>query len=86
VGVENHGKSPTFVASVAVVRQTQEPVRTSIPYNQTGSVDAELIPGQTWSIIASYTGHNEKSETFLSPWPPSLYLNGYAICDSTEPF
>lgn len=76
------GKSPAFTGTVSLVQQTREAVSASVPFNQTGSIDTELIPGQTWSVIASYVGHDEEWVIFT----PTLYFNGYAVCDSAEPF
>jgi len=61
---------------ITVVQQSRDPVSDSAPFNSPNAVDAELVPGQTWSVLAAY----ENGE------PPHIYLNGYAVCNSTEPF
>jgi len=66
----------TVTGTVSVVQESRDPVSASAPYDGIGSVDSELVPGQSWSVIASYQGEFE----------PLIYLNGYAICSSTEPF
>lgn len=66
----------TVTGTVAVVQESRDPVSASAPYDGISSVDAPLVPGQSWSVIASHQGEFE----------PLIYLNGYAICDSTESF
>jgi hypothetical protein len=71
---------PRYTAStgtITVTQQSRDPVSSTVPFNGTGSVDVELVPGQTWSVLAS--DHGEAN--FLH-----IYYNGYAICDSAEPF
>jgi hypothetical protein len=70
------GNRSTITGTVAVVQESRDPVSASAPYDGLGSVDAELVPGQSWAITASYTGDFE----------PRIYLNGYAVCNSREPF
>lgn len=60
---------------VTVVQQSRDPVTTSAPYDQIGSVDAELVPGESWSMLVSYQGG----------YVPSIYFNGYAVCSSAGP-
>lgn len=61
--------------TVTVVQESRDPVSSSAPFERTGSVDAELTPGQTWGVNASAQGGSGE-----------FYVNGYATCDSTEPF
>lgn len=70
-----HDKS-TVTGTVTVVQESREPVSASVPYDGIGSLDAEIVPGQSWSVSTSYKGEFE----------PLIYLNGYAICDGTESF
>jgi hypothetical protein len=79
------GKTPTATGTLALVQQSRDPVSASAPLNATGSVDAELVPGQTWSVIASVVGH-EEPEAGTAELEPIIYINGYAVCDSTEAF
>jgi hypothetical protein len=67
------------VGTLTLVQESRDPVSASVAYNGIGSIDAELTPGQSWAINASYAdnGHH---------LPPEMYLNGYAVCDSTESF
>jgi hypothetical protein len=70
------GEHPAMT-SVKVIQESREPVVSSVPRDVLGSIDAKLVPGQSWGVnaIATYTEGT-----------PRLYFNGYAICDSTEPF
>jgi hypothetical protein len=65
------------VGTVTIVQESRNPVSGSAPYESVGSVDAELIPGQTWGVNASTTG---------ALFGATVYINGYATCYSTEPF
>jgi len=67
-------------ATTSLVQQSRDPVATEVPLNGLGSLDAELIPGQTWSLVAASTNREAHENT------GSIYFNGYAICDSAEPF
>jgi hypothetical protein len=61
--------------TVTLVQEAREPVSATLPVNDIGTIDAELTPGQSWGVNAS-----------SAPATGSVYLNGYAVCDSTEPF
>jgi hypothetical protein len=71
---------PSAVGVLTLVQESADPVSASAPYNTIGSLDAGLVPGQTWAVNIS-TKEQSRSEGFMS-----TYINGYAICDSTEPF
>jgi hypothetical protein len=68
--------SPEFATkgsgTVTIVQEARQPVSATVPFSTIGSVEAELTPGQTWAVNG--------------PDGDSVHLNGYAICDSTEPF
>ena len=64
--------------TATIVQQTREPMTATAPTDSVASVTAELVPGQTWGLRAGVT--TEGGFTIY------LYYNGYAICDSTEPF
>lgn len=68
--------------TVTVVQESRDPVTTTAPFDQIASVDAELVPGQTWSVLVDETGTTEQT----TDWRDEVYLNGYAICSSTESF
>lgn len=63
------------IGTVTVVQESRDPVSSSVPFEGTGSVDAELTPGQTWGVNASTQGGVGE-----------FFINGYATCYSTEPF
>lgn len=65
-------------ATVTVVQESREPKGASAPFEAVGSLDAELVPGQSWAMNTVAQRSPEGAG--------HLYLNGYAICDSTEPF
>lgn len=65
---------------VAVVQQSRDPVSASSPFDQPGTVDVELVPGQSWSVLASE--QTVETVTYFN----HIYLNGYAVCNSTESF
>jgi hypothetical protein len=67
------------VGTLTLVQQSRDAVSASVPYNGLGSLDAELTLGQTWALNASYTDNG----LYL---PPEMYVNGYAVCNSKEPF
>jgi hypothetical protein len=62
--------------TVTVVQESRDAVSASASYNSIGSLDAELVPGQSWSVNVSWQGEHE----------PLIYINGYAVCDSRESF
>jgi hypothetical protein len=66
----------TVSGAVTVVQEASGPVSASAPYDGIGTLDAALAPGQSWSVNVSYQGE----------FQPSIYLNGYAVCDSTDSF
>jgi hypothetical protein len=72
----NHNEPGT--GTLTIVQESRDPVQASVPFDTVGSVDVELTPGQTWGVNASAIG-NENG-------PVYFYINGYATCDSTEPF
>lgn len=61
---------------LTVVQESTDPVSASVPFEQTGTVDATLVPGQTWGVNINV----------VSPEDPyvQFYINGFAICSSTE--
>jgi hypothetical protein len=63
-------------ATVSVLQESANAVSSSAAFNQLGTVSADVTPGQSWSVSAQHspTGYLDR-----------LYLNGYAICDSTTP-
>jgi hypothetical protein len=65
---------------VTLVQQTRDPVGTEVPLNGIGAVDAELVPGQTWSLLAEENNRDGIVGTEI------VYFNGYAVCSSTESF
>jgi hypothetical protein len=68
---------PHIIGTATLVQQTRDPASASVPFNTLGAIDVQLVPGQTWSVLASYAGEGEI---------PTVYYNGYAICSSTESF
>lgn len=87
-GVSNNNCSSVHIAfvpgnheeagagTVTVVQESRDPVPGSASFDSVGSVDVQLIPGQTWGVNASIAG---------GYWA-DFYINGYAICYSTVPF
>jgi hypothetical protein len=67
------GNSGVF--TLTVVQESHEPTSASSPWETIGSLDAELVPGQTWAVKIA-----------ASAVEPELYINGYAVCDSIVPF
>ncbi|MGD9735218.1 MAG: hypothetical protein AB7V58_06355 [Solirubrobacterales bacterium] len=65
---------------VRLVQQSRDPVTAEVPLNGIGSVDAELTPGQTWSLLVEENSRDGEIGN------PTAYFNGYAVCDSAEPF
>jgi len=59
-----------------VVQETRDPVSASAPFNGLGSLDAQLVPGHSWSVTLSHAGGVS---------PLTFYMNGSASCDSTGP-
>jgi hypothetical protein len=74
-GLPSYYDKSTFSATLTVVQESRDPVSATVPYEGIGSVDAELVPGQTWGINVSSI--SDDFETFT-------YINGYAVCDSRE--
>ena len=65
-------------ATLTVVQESRDPVSATVPYDAIGSVDAQLTPGQSWAVNISY------ETSTAANWEPETYVNGYAVCDSTE--
>jgi hypothetical protein len=70
-----YGKPGTSI--VTLVQESRDPVSASAPFDSIGSLDAEVIPGQSWAVNFS---EQELPTMYLA------YINGYAVCNSTEPF
>jgi hypothetical protein len=64
------------VTTVTLVQESREAVSASATGEAIGSLDAELVPSQSWAITLTLTP-NLLDE---------VYFNGYAVCDSTESF
>lgn len=81
---ETPGEGYSYPSSVfgviSLVQQSRDPVAAEVPLDGIGSVDAELVLGQTWSLLV------EENDRDGIPAGPTVYFNGYAICDSTESF
>lgn len=77
---EGYSRAADVFGVVSLVQQSRDPVTSEVPLNGLGSMDAELVPGQSWSLLAV-----ENSREGVSAGP-TVYFNGYAVCDSTESF
>lgn len=64
-------------AAITLVQESRDPVSASAPFESIGSLDAELVLGQSWAV--NILSKLEAEEYYT-------YINGYAVCDSTEPF
>lgn len=64
---------PGTTGSITVVQESRDPVIASADRDTIGSLDAELVPGQSWAVNGETVSEH-------------INLNGYAICDSTESF
>jgi hypothetical protein len=67
--------------TISVVQQGSSPVRSTAGFEAEGSLDAKLVPGQTWSITVLAT-----VPVGDSPGGVEAFVNGYAICNSAEKF
>jgi hypothetical protein len=65
--------------TVSVVQQNRAPATSTMGFESQGSIDTKLVPGQTWSITAS-AGKPAGSRAGVV----EVFVNGYAICNSTE--
>jgi hypothetical protein len=79
VSMEYYNHSATGTETLTLVQESKEPVSTSVAYNAIGSLDAELVVGQSWAVSQSHVSEHQGS-------PTMTYINGYAVCKSTEPF
>lgn len=73
----NHDETGT--ETLTLIQESKDPVSTSVAYNAIGSLDAELVVGQSWAVNQSHVSEQQGNPTIT-------YMNGYAICKSTEPF
>lgn len=82
VHIEFVGHSPwkerTGTSDLTVVQESHGPTSASAHFETIGTVDAALVPGQSWAL-------NIGAE-LSDPAPFITYINGYAVCDSREPF
>ncbi|HEX7244416.1 MAG TPA: hypothetical protein VF245_02485 [Solirubrobacterales bacterium] len=70
------GKSyKTYTATVKLVQESRDPVSVSVPTDSISELNAELVPGQSWSVDVSTTGGEA-----------TYFINGYAVCSSAEGF
>lgn len=60
-------------ATVTVVQESWSPVSSTSPFNQPGSVTANLVVGQSWAVNAIMPNDNDGAQ---------LYLDGSAQCDT----
>jgi microcystin-dependent protein len=65
--------------TLTLVQESMDPVSFSAEFNTVSSLDADLIPGQSWAVNQSHVGKYGGNASIV-------YINGYAICNSTEPF
>jgi hypothetical protein len=68
-------KVPNPTVTISVVQQSSDPVSATVPANIGGTVDADVIPGQPWSVVLTSNVANNGN----------LYFNGYADCYSATP-
>jgi hypothetical protein len=64
------------IGTITLVQESRDPVAASTPYDTIGSLDAKLVPSQSWAVNSSYKSVEN----------PYFYINGYADCDSMESF
>jgi hypothetical protein len=69
------------IGTLTLVQESRNPVSASAPFDAISSLDASLVPGQSWAVNIGY-----KPERPEYIYRPTMYINGYAICDSTESF
>jgi len=72
---QGEGQYKHGVATLTLVQESRDPVSASADFDTIGSLDAQIVPGQSWAVSVKEEG-----------WYSFTDLNGYAICDSTEPF
>jgi hypothetical protein len=77
---EGYSYPDSIYSVITLVQQSRDSVTSEVPLNGIGTVDAELVPGQTWSMLAVENNRDGKLGS------PTVYFNGYAVCDSTESF
>jgi hypothetical protein len=75
---EGYSYPSSIYGVVRLVQQSRDPVTAEVPLNGIGSVDVQVVPGQTWSLLVEENNRNGINGG------PTVYFNGYAICDSTE--
>ncbi|HET7052980.1 MAG TPA: hypothetical protein VFI09_03570 [Solirubrobacterales bacterium] len=68
-------KVPGNTSTLTLVQESREAVSATVPVETIGSLDAPLTPGQSWGVQAPDMRDID-----------AIYFNGYAVCDSTEPF
>jgi hypothetical protein len=69
----SHYKPTT--STLTLVQETRDPVSVSTPTDAIATLDAELVPGQSWSVNPDTIGGES-----------TFYINGYAVCESTAGF
>jgi hypothetical protein len=79
VAFEYYNHAAPGTETFTLVQESRDPVSVSVPYNSIGALEAELSPGQSWGLNSSHASPHQGS-------PTMSYLNGYAICKSTETF
>src|SRR5882724_2388847 len=49
-------RAPTVTGVVTIVQESRDPTSASAPFDGIGSLDAELVPGQSWSMTTYSEG------------------------------
>lgn len=77
VALEYKNPSAPGTAILTLVQESREAISASAAYSTLGALDAPLTPGQSWAVNASHVSSGPS---------PKGYINGFAVCNSREPF
>lgn len=75
-GHDGGNEEPNETGTITVTQESLSPASASAAYNTVGTLDATLVPGESWTFGTQITGGNT-SMTFM--------LEGTAVCDRVGP-
>lgn len=76
-GSSDNNPQPESRVMLTLVQESADPVPRSAAYDEFASLDATLVPGESWSISMRQIGGAAADDAFV---------NGYAVCYSSEPW
>jgi hypothetical protein len=71
---------PAGTVTLTTTQESLDPVSTTVPINTVGSLDARVVPGESWAFKFTHDGFSTQGTYALD-----IYTNGFAVCSSAAP-